>query len=318
MRFIYALIASTALSSIAYADPNVPTVRPEDGNMRVQNYSPFVRTRIVGTISRTTMITFGPTESVVRIVFGDGGATWDGPDPAEVKETPLNNNIPLYPKKAGYTTLHIVTAIPGKPDRAYQFAVEARDLPAECKANPVGCDDPDATYGLTFRYPQDEVETKEAERRAQQERWRADAPVRAARRERVQNIAMRERLEVDFFNGGGYRNWRYEAQANESGRRFLVPDAVTDNGQETAFRFMGNRSVPAFFVMSADGKEQSIQPTMRGDIAVLPQVAEEWHLRLGDAVIYVFNRAYSASGYAPMTGTTSPDVVRTLRQARSE
>ncbi len=318
MRFIYALIASTALSSVALADPNVPTVRPEDQNMRVQNYSPFVRTRLVGSIGRSTMITFAPAESIIRFVFGDDGATWHGPDPEKVKDTPLNNIAYMYPRKPGYTTLQIVTATPGKPDRVYQFAIEARELPTECKEKPVNCDDPAVTYGLSFRYPQDEVETKEAERRAHQERWRADAPVRAARRERVQNIAMRERLEVDFFNGGGYRNWRYEAQANESGRRFLVPDAVTDNGQETAFRFIGNRSVPAFFVMSADGKEQSIQPTMRGDIAVLPQVAQEWHLRLGDAVIYVFNRAYSASGYAPMTGTTSPDVVRTLRQARAE
>ena len=318
-----ALLAATALTAPALAqptNPNVPQVRAEDRNMRVQNYSPFVRTRLVGTIGRPILVTLDPAEEIKRIIVGDAKVL-EGPDPAEVKETPLGNNVPLYPTNPGQTTVQIITQRPGLPDRPYQFSVVSRPVPDFCREQAAECDDPEATYGLTFRYPEDEAVAKaaarETEARATRERWLAAAPARQAARMQSQQVAMRERLEVDFFGGGGYRNWRYEAEGNAAGRAALVPDKVTDNGQETAFLYAGNRAVPSFFTVAPDGSEQSVQPVMRGAVAVLPQVVQEWRVRLGDAVLVVHNRAYSSTGYNPGTGTTSPDVVRVIRHARA-
>lgn len=318
----FALLAATALTAPAVAqpaNPNLPTVRAEDRNMRVQNYSPFVRTRLVGTVNMPILVTLDPAEEIKRIIVADPKVV-EGPDPKQVKETPLGNNFPLYPATPGYTTVQIVTQRPGLPDRPYQFAIEVRAAPDSCRERAGECDDPEATYGLSFRYPEEEAAAqaaaREAEARVARERWAAAQPARQAARMQAQQAAMRGRLEVDFFNGGGYRNWRYEAEGNAAGRAALVPDKVTDNGQETAFLYAGNRPVPAFFTVAPDGSEQTVHPVMRAGTVVLPQVTKEWRVRMGDAVLVVHNRAYSAAGYNPGTGTTSPDVVRVVRQTQ--
>lgn len=304
-------------------DPNTPVRTAEDANMRVVPYSPGARVRLVGTVGTSVVLTFASDEQIKRVVFGDGGETWEGPDGEEIKQVPLNNHLNLWPKKPGYTTLQVVTRRGDGTDRPYQFALVAREPKPACRAavEPAVCDDPEATYGLRFGYPDDERAAKAAEAAERSRRWRDEAPLRAQRQAHAQLVAARDRLEVDFFAGGACRNWRYEAEGNAAGKAALVPDDVADNGQETAFRFKGGREVPAFFIPAANGKdEQPIRPNHRGgDAAVLPLVAPEIRLRLGDAVLHVYNRdpdrGRKVAECEPGTGTTSPDVVRGLRRA---
>lgn len=297
-------------------NPNIPVSTPEDHNVRTIAYSPHIRVRLVGTIGMATSITFDPNEQVKRVVFGDSGATWDTPDDEEIKQVPLNNHLHLWPKAAGYTTLHVFTQRDGGPDRPYLFAVEARKKPGDCEDNPVGCDDPEATYALIFRYPEDERLAKEREREAERQRRLDEAPKRAQIRAIAQREAARDRLEVDFFNGGGCRTWQYTAEANEAGWAFLMPDqGPTDNGGETAFRYANGRPMPTFYTVAADGKtEQPVLPAVRPDgTAVLPLVTSEIRIRLGDAVMYV-HRAKDA----PRCPTNPPydaGVARTVRRA---
>lgn len=292
--------------------------------MRVVDYSPNARVRAVGTVGYTSLLlSFAPDEQIKRVVFGDGGETWDGPDGEEIKQVPLNNHLNLWPKKPGYTTLQVITRRANGSDRPYQFALVAREPTPACRTAPAPavCDDPDATYGLSFRYPEDERAVRAAEAAERARRWRDEAPLRAERQAQAQLVAARDRLEVDFFAGGACRNWMYEAEGNAAGKAALVPDDVADNGQEVAFRFKGGREVPAFLLPAANGKdEQPVRPSYRGgDVAVLPLVAPEIRLRLGDAVLHVYNRdpdrGRKVAECDPGTGTTSPDVVRALRRA---
>lgn len=312
---------AAATAAPAGPDPNVPAALAEDQNMRAIDFNPNARTRLVGSIGRATVVAFAAEEEVVRVIFGDGGKAWEGPDPAEIKEAPLGNVLYLFPREAGYTSLQVVTRGP-RGNRVYQFAAEARPLPAACTGRPGRCDDPDATYGLHFRYPQDEAAARAAEQRRQAEErrrlWEAEAPLREARRDAAQQAAMRGRLDTDPFVGGACRNWRYEAEANDAGRARIVPDRVTDNGQETALVFEGNRPVPAFYVVGADGAtETPVRGAQRGhDTVVLPVVAPEIRLRLGEAVVHLYNRNILPPSCVPGTFTTSPDVARVLRQDR--
>lgn len=324
---IAALAATTALSSPVLAqtqsaNPNLPLPAAENPNMRTVDYNPRARVQMIGNIGRATIVTFAKDEEVIRVLFGDGGSdrqTWEGPSPDEVKESPLENIVYLYPRNPGFTSISIITKGP-KGQRAYQFAALARAIPS-CAHPGAGCDDPDATYGLTFAYPEDEAAVRaEAARQAAEARRaqrEAEAPLREARANMIRNASMRSRLETDPFAGGACRNWRYEAQANAAGRERIVPDVVTDNGQETVFVFRGNREVPAFYSLAADGvTETPVFPTLRGpDTLALPIVAKEIRLRLGQAVVHVFNRNILPAECVSKTGTTSPDVARVLRQA---
>ncbi|MDO9711777.1 TrbG/VirB9 family P-type conjugative transfer protein [Paracraurococcus lichenis] len=314
------LAVALAVPTLAQADPNTPAVAGPNPNMRTVPYHPHARVQIIGNPGRPTVITFRPGEEVIRVMIGDGGdgaeQSWEGPSPQEVQESPLENIVYLYPRRAGYTAIAIITRSP-RGQRAYQFGALVRGIP------PCGrpaCDDPEATYGLAFTYPDDERAEREAAARAEAEarrvRWEAEAPMRQARAEALQTAGMRARLDTDTLAGGACRNWRYEAEANATGRERILPDEVSDNGQETVFVFRGNRELPAFYRLAADGTtEVPVFPVLRGpETVALQAVAPQFRLRLGEAVVHVYNRHLLPSDCVSRTGTTSPDVARVLRR----
>lgn len=327
-KIILALLATTALSaSVLAADPNVPIRAADNPNMRFIAYNPNARVQIIGNINREAVFRFAPDEKVVRVLFGDGttngdeNQTWEGPNPDDVKEFPLQNVVYLHPRRLGYTSITIITTSP-KGQRPYRFAGLVRPIPP-CAPRVEFCDDPDATYGLTFTYPEDEAAAKvEAARAAAEERRalaEAERPAREARAVAIRNAAMSARLRTDHLAGGECRNWNYEGEANAEARALWPVERlpVTDNGQETTFVFEGNLPVPNFYLPSPDGKTES--PIMASSPAlgtfILPVVAPQLRLRLGSAVMYV-NRVRSLpASCVSRTGTTSPDVARVVRTA---
>ncbi len=313
------VVTVLAASALAQGDPNTPVVAGPNPNMRIVPYHPHARVQVIGNIGRPTVITFRPGEEVIRVMIGDGGdgaeQSWEGPSPQEVQESPLENIVYLYPRRPGYTAIAIITRSP-KGQRAYQLGALARGVPP---CGRLACDDPEATYGLTFTYPDDERAEREAAARAAAEARRAqreaEAPLRQARTEALQTAGLRARLETDAFAGGACRNWQYEAEANDAGRQRILPDAVSDNGQETVFVFRGNRELPAFYRLAADGvTEVPIFPVLRGpETVALQAVAPQFRLRLGQAVVHVYNRHLLPPDCVAQTGTVSPDVARVLR-----
>jgi type IV secretory pathway VirB9-like protein len=304
-----ALLAGLALPAAALDEPQ--PVDPAEPQMREQIYRPAGRTLLVGTVGRATVLTFAPDEQVKRVVLG-ADAFWEPPNAQALAQSPLNNVLPLWAVAPGRTTLQVVTARPGAPDRVYQFAAEVRPLPRHCGADGrTECaDDPAATYGLAFRYPEDERARRDA---AAAEARRQAAERAAARRARREAEAARDRLAVDF----ACRNWMFEAR----GRREMAPDETCDDGQHTAFRYLGHRPVPSVFAVDAAGAEQAVQavarpanaPGRRGLWWVVPGLHQELRLRLpGGAVLAVYNRNVDPVGRLPATGTTHPDVVREL------
>ena len=317
-----ALLAFTVLAAAALAqgDPNLPVVAGPNPNMRIVPYHPHARVQVIGNIGRPTVITFRPGEEVIRVMIGDGGdgaeQSWEGPSPQEVQESPLENIVYLYPRRPGYTSIAVITRSP-RGQRAYQLGALARGVPP---CGRMACDDPEATYGLAFTYPEDEAAERAAAAKAAAEarraQWEAEAPLRQARAEALQTAGMRARLDTDAFAGGACRNWQYEAEANDAGRRRIVPDEVSDNGQETVFVFRGNRELPAFYRLAADGvTEMPVFPVLRGpETVALQAVASQFRLRLGEAVVHVYNRNLLPPDCVARTGTTSPDVARVLRR----
>ena len=86
-----------------------------------------------------------------------------------------------------------------------------------------------------------------------------------------------------------------------------------DDGRFTYFRFANNRDIPAPFYIGADNEETRINFHMDGDFMVLHRVAPRFVLRLGEAVVGVWNDDYDPEGIATPQGTVSPNVVREIK-----
>lgn len=291
-------VAVLALAGPAIALDEPRPFDPADPQMRRQEYRPSGRTLLPVTVGRSAIITFSAEEQIKRVVMGTDGIL-AAPSANEVQNSPLGNNLPLWAEKEGRTTIQVVTARVGQPDRVYQFLAVV--------TSPVGdADDPKTLTGLIFAYPEDERAKREAEaaanRRAAQER----AEAARARREHQAAVA---RLQQDFSCSNGL----YEAR----GDRAIVPDDACDDGQQIGLLFRGQRQIPAVFLIEPDGSERSVRPTTRGDWLIVPFLREKLVLRMGGSVLEVANRGFDARGRDPGTGTTSPDVVREVVQARA-
>lgn len=109
------------------------------------------------------------------------------------------------------------------------------------------------------------------------------------------------------------RNWEYTMQVLE-GAEDIAPTLVFDDGRFTYFQFAGNREVPSIFTISRDGEEGRVNFHMQGDLAIVERMSRQFVLRLGKAVVGVWNERYDLEGSPPLTGTTSNRVVRSVRQ----
>jgi type IV secretion system protein VirB9 len=274
---------------------SVPPPGAADPHIRQVPYDQLNRTVLIGEIGRETTITFGAGERIGRVVFGQPDAElWAGPDPKDVKDQALQNNLPLWPLKIGATNMQVTTTLPDGAQRIYQFALYAKVPDSD------GRDDPDVTFGLIFTYPQMVKQEAVAAWKAR----KADAEKQAAK----------ARLAVDVFYGA--RNWSYVARPSKAWVANAWPKPeVSDNGQLTAFLFQGNVAEPAIYIVDTPacgpgGHERLAPFADQGALKVVQTTAQHFRLRLGDAVMEVCNRNFDPVGQNPGTGTTSPGVIR--------
>jgi type IV secretion system protein VirB9 len=316
-KFLYALSFCTALYGQALA-LEIPRSSDTDENMKVAVYSPLQRYLIVGLKNRGTMINFSPEETIVRIDFG-ATDTWDCPSAESLQNNPLHNHIPIWPKATEPTNLQIITTRPDGTMRPYQFDLLVQEKP-KCISQEAGalqiCRDPNLTYGLTFVYPDDQKA--------------AAAKVWQARQQQRQEDTATARLKVDVFYG--VRNWNYLAR----GDAILMPSETSDNRRITGLRYPGNATLPAVFSVSSDNSEHTILPNMVDDVATFPVRARAFVLRQGNSVAEIYNCdgisyalcasaaekresfvkiPFSTPGPDPRTGTTSPEVIRSIKRA---
>lgn len=297
------LLSTVSMSAMAL---DTPQPGGADPHMRTVAYNPLNRTVLIGELTRQTTITFGPTENIARVVFGNPDAgLWEGPDPKDIHDQALKNNLPLWPLKTDPTNMQVTTILPDQSQRIYQFSLMAKEPDVS------GGDDPSVTFGLMFTYP------AEAKQKAIAE-WQARQMVKA-------NAVAKDRLRVDSFYG--VRNWNYISRPNVGWRTQGWPrPEVSDAGMITEFRFKGNVSEPAIYIVDHPGEDiqkcgpggtERLAPfSDKNDLKEVQKVAQHFRLRLGAAVMEVCNLAYDPVGQNPMTGTISPAVVREVKHAK--
>jgi type IV secretion system protein VirB9 len=107
-------------------------------------------------------------------------------------------------------------------------------------------------------------------------------------------------------------NTNYTKQVLEKGED-AEPTMVFDDGRFTYFEFPGAREIPAVFAHGSDGEPTRVNWHMNGNFVVVQRTARKFTLRLGDAVVGVFNEAFDRTGIETPTSTVSPVVVREIK-----
>jgi len=254
----------------------IPYAGARDTRVRYVSYDPANVVRVDAADLRSTLVAFAPDETIDVVAIGDQTA-WSF---AKVR-----NLLFLRPSisPARETNAQVVTLKRDGTQRIYQL-----DLVPVSESRPV--------FAVNFSYPGDlaAARQKAAEQRA--------AQIQAERSE--------QRLQTAYFMGP--RNWDYVARGSAA----IEPTEVSDNGYTTVFRFPGNTKQPAIYEMTPDGKEQIASITNDNDLVIAHSTAWAWRLRMGNAVCEIWNVGYDPAGENPRTGTTSPEVVRTVRRPK--
>jgi type IV secretion system protein VirB9 len=112
---------------------------------------------------------------------------------------------------------------------------------------------------------------------------------------------------------GAVRNADYAKQVLPNGAD-AEPSAVFDDGRFTYFEFVGAREIPAIFAHGSDGEPVRVNWHMEPPFVVVQRTARQFTLRLGGAVVGIFNKGYDAAGVAIPTSTVSDDIQRTIKK----
>jgi type IV secretion system protein VirB9 len=271
-----ALMAGAALALPVIAEEN-PQPGAHDARVRYVAYDPINVVKVVATDLHSTMIQFGTDETVDVVAIGDQTAwAWNK----------VRNLLFIKPSVAPArpSNMQVITLRKDGSQRTYQFDLSGQLADA---ALPV--------FGINFSYPGDVAAARK----------KAAAEKAAA----AEADMAKQRLLADYYYGD--RNWRYVARGSFA----IQPAEVSDNGETTVFRFPGNTPMPAIYQITPDGQEQVASPSTAGEIAVVHGISAAWRLRMGGEVCDIWNIGFDPTGQNPRTGTTSPDVVRTLRGA---
>jgi type IV secretion system protein VirB9 len=108
------------------------------------------------------------------------------------------------------------------------------------------------------------------------------------------------------------RNTQYSMQALGDGKA-IAPSLAFDDGRFTYLRFANNREMPAPFAVGADRAEKRVNFHVEGDLMVIHHVVPQLVLRLGEAVVGIWNDAYDAGGVATPKGVAVPGVSRAVK-----
>ena len=231
----------------------LPLPGRSDPRLRTAIYDPDQVIRVRGFFGYQMVIEFGEDEKLENVSIGDSQG-W--------QVTPNRKANLLFIKPvagaAHPTNMTVITN-----GRRYSFELTAGDAS--------GPDDPELTFALRFRYPDEEAARAAAVRRAAQP---------AAAPEPKLNLA-----------------YRY------SGAPALAPAHVYDDGDATHFTFRRTASAPAIYALNAAGEESLVNYRVAGDDLVVQSLAPTFVLRSGKQTGYVRNDGYGLQGAsAPSAG----------------
>jgi type IV secretion system protein VirB9 len=269
VAFVAAMLAAFAAKAAT-----VPPSGAQDYRIRTAEYSEGQVYKITGFFGFHALIMFAPDERIEKVGGFEKGWSVDN----------LGNKLLVHPKlDDADSNLTVVTS-----RRVYFFDLSVKPFP---KTYTSQAGDPEQTYGLKFRYPEDEARAAVAE---------ADA--RAAE-QRLRNARTTTNEKP--------KHWNYTYMGAEA----IRPYQVWDDGTFTYFKFYAQQDLPSFFVINDDGSESVVNKGMErdGDTVVVQRVGKQFVLRMGNSVTCIYNENPTIFTPSSGTETSSDEVQRVIR-----
>lgn len=94
----------------------------------------------------------------------------------------------------------------------------------------------------------------------------------------------------------------------------VTPNQAFDDGRFTYMRYVGNRPLPAIFVVNPDGTEALVDSHVEEDTVVVHRVAQRFVFRHGAAVGCMVNKGFDPRGRDTFNGTVDPAVERVMAE----
>ncbi|WP_281661159.1 P-type conjugative transfer protein VirB9 [Microvirgula aerodenitrificans] len=283
-RSVLVLVLVAAFSAVNAAD--VPQGSRFDNRIQYVNYNAGDVVVVRAVAGLGTRVVFAPGETILDVASGftQGWEFSDRRNILYIKAKSLKGEQgqpPMTPESGKWDTNLMVTT------NLRMYDIDLHLLPGNNSGKAPASR---VSYRVEYKYPADEL---------------------AAARALAEKDAAQARLDAK----PAPRNWNYSMQIGEASDN-IAPTMAYDDGRFTYLKFPNNRDFPAAFLVAADKSESlvnsHIDPDMP-DTLVLQRVAKAMVLRLGTAVVGVYNDAFDPDGVPATEGTTIPGVKRVIK-----
>jgi type IV secretion system protein VirB9 len=297
--------------SYAYA-ADVPEASPKDPRIRVVQYKANDVTVVRVERGTVTRIVLESDEKIEVAVVGLSSECKSQTDEWCISAIPGSNQIFVRPRdNAGRNNMELHTS-----KRDYSFSFELVDSNAQRGKR---SDDAVPFHRVVFDFPRPKQLSENpsgAERAAAVDALLRRVDISASRPIPQQVDPDYGMTPVQRLNAEGVqiRHSNYTKQILEHGED-AEPTMVFDDGRFTYFEFPGAREIPAVFAHGSDGQPTRVNWHMNGNFVVVQRTALKFTLRMGDAVVGIFNEAFDRTGIETATSTVSPAVVREIKGA---
>ena len=292
---------------------DVPRASAQDTRIRVVRYQPQNVTKIFVQRGVVTRVVLEEGERIMTSVVGLSADCKAANDEWCISADSGGNQIFVRPRDAARkNNIEIRT---DKRDYSIEFDVLADQAPSTgAKASFIP-----AFYRVTFEY---DKPVPVSVTPLSPERAEAMAKLQAALSATTAPAVSRSALlspQARLLDEpvGVVRNANYSKQVLPNGAD-AEPSAVFDDGRFTYFEFVGAREIPAVFAHSSDGEPARVNWHMQAPFLVVQQIAKKFTLRIGGAVVGIFNNAYDATGIETPNSTVSEDIERVIKRGAGQ
>lgn len=285
----------------------IPRSGPDDARVRLVAYRAHEVTVIKVQRGTATRIVLSPDEKILIPVSGMSARCDNDMDEWCISAPLGGYQIFVRPKdRATRNNLELHT---NKRDYSFEFVVlpDAQDDQGRARSN---ANSP--YFRVQFEYPAPPPV----------ERNSAVAELLAKLEPAVAAVSNRLDTEADMspaaqlkLRSPELRNTNYTMQVLEKGED-AAPSLVFDDGRFTYFEFKGTREIPAIFAAGSDGQANRVNWHMQPPFVVVQRTARKFTLRLGAAVVGIFNEDFDAVGIDTPSATISPTIIRDVKEVQ--
>jgi type IV secretion system protein VirB9 len=300
MRVVWCLIVVLVLPNVWVSAAELPEPGELDQRVRYVTYKQDDVTTVHVRRGVITRIVLGEDEKIVIAATGFLGDCAKSEAEWCIRADVGTNQVWVKPKdNATHNNLEIRT---DKRDYSLEFNVLADNKLGRWRkpSDGHGLED-EAMYRVIFRHP---IQLPNP-----QTLMALNASLDQTRQARDDQQAVADRLAAFTPEP---RNWAYSMEVL-TGADDIAPALVFDDGRFTYFSFPPNREIPAIFYISPAEEETRLNFHMEKEFAVVQRMGRRFVLRLGQAVVGVWNDAYDMNGVPPANGVTVSGVSRVVR-----